>query len=266
DTPAGWASGISIDQEIRNFFQSRPETRTRFGSLEFGVAVPNRADPWTRMCYLGDDKPVAPVDDPRQMFEKLYGEAKGREQLASVLDLVADDLRRVAPRLSPQDRALLEEHLDQVRRLEVDIQAAAEQSEPVHPEPEIDPEIELVNDNTPAISRMQLDLLVSALANDMARVASIQYMRSVGQARMRWLGIEEGHHGLSHEPDDNQDAHEKLKKINSWFAGELAYLAGRLASIPEPSGAGGSMLDHTQIVWVNELGKGNSHTLNDLPL
>ncbi|MBP6783434.1 MAG: DUF1552 domain-containing protein, partial [Verrucomicrobiales bacterium] len=29
DTPAGWASGISIDQEIRNFLQSRDETRTR---------------------------------------------------------------------------------------------------------------------------------------------------------------------------------------------------------------------------------------------
>ncbi|MFM7101293.1 MAG: DUF1552 domain-containing protein, partial [Verrucomicrobiota bacterium] len=48
DTPAGWASGPSIDQELRQFLQSRPETRTRFGSLEFGVAVPNRADPWTR--------------------------------------------------------------------------------------------------------------------------------------------------------------------------------------------------------------------------
>ena len=28
-TPSGWASGISIDQELRNFFQSREQTRTR---------------------------------------------------------------------------------------------------------------------------------------------------------------------------------------------------------------------------------------------
>ena len=52
-TPAGWASGISIDQEIKNFFQARPESRTRFGSLEFGVWVGDRADPWTRMVYAG---------------------------------------------------------------------------------------------------------------------------------------------------------------------------------------------------------------------
>ena len=265
DTPAGWASGISIDQEIRNFFQSREETRTRFGSLEFGVAVPNRADPWTRMCYAGNDKPVAPADDPGQMFQKLYGGAQDRKLVASVLDHVRDDLRHVAGRLSPEDRALLEEHMEQVSQLEKDIAAAENQSELIHPEPDIDPEIELVNDNTPAISRMQIDLLVNALANDMARVASLQYMRSVGQARMRWLDVEDGHHSLSHEPDNNEEAYGKLKRINAWFAGELASLSTRLAETPEPGGAGGTMLDHTQIVWVNELGKGNSHTLNNIP-
>ena len=58
DTPAGWAKGISIDQEIKNFLQSRPETRTRHGSLEFGVLVPDRADTWTRMVYAGANKPL----------------------------------------------------------------------------------------------------------------------------------------------------------------------------------------------------------------
>ncbi|GBL43127.1 hypothetical protein EMGBD4_06260 [Verrucomicrobiota bacterium] len=37
--PAGWASGPSIDQEIRRFLQSRPETKTRLGSLEIGISV-----------------------------------------------------------------------------------------------------------------------------------------------------------------------------------------------------------------------------------
>lgn len=264
-TPAGWASGISIDQEMKNHFQARESSRTRFGSLEFGVAVPNRADPWTRMCYAGDDKPVAPIDDPGQMFQKLYGGAQDRQTVASVLDYVQSDLRRVTSRLSTEDRNLLEEHMQHVRQLERDIAAAEKQTELLHPEPDIDPNIELVNDNTPEISRMQIDLMVNALANDMTRVASLQFMRSVGQARMRWLDIEEGHHSLSHEPDDNSDAYSKLQRINAWFAGEIAYLASRLAETPEPGGTGGNMLDNTQIVWLNELGKGNSHTLDDIP-
>lgn len=264
ETPAGWASGPSIDQHVKNFWQSQDDTRTRFGSLEFGVAVPNRADPWTRMCYAGANRPVAPVDDPKLMFNKLYGGAQQRQLVGSVLDLVRDDLRRAEQRISREDRRLLDEHLQSVRQLEQDIAAANSQAELLHPEPEIDPTIELVNDNTPQISRMQIDLMVNALANDMSRVASLQYMRSVGEARMRWLGVEEGHHSLSHEPDNNEAAYEKLKRINTWFAGELAYLAERLANTPEPGGDG-TLLDNTQILWVNELGKGNSHTLSDIP-
>ena len=67
-TPAGWASGHSIDQEIKNCLQRDPATRTRFGSLEFGVMVPDRADTWTRMVYSGPNRPIAPIDNPYQMF------------------------------------------------------------------------------------------------------------------------------------------------------------------------------------------------------
>jgi len=109
DNPAGWAKGISIDQELKNFLQSRDETRTRFGSLEFGVAVPNRADPWTRTCYAGPNQPVAPVDDPRQMLRKLYGQMKDRESVSSVLDDVREELGRVSKKLDASDRVLLDQ-------------------------------------------------------------------------------------------------------------------------------------------------------------
>lgn len=262
--PAGWASSISIDQEIKNFLQSRPETRTRFGSLEFGVAVPDRADPWTRMCYAGANQPIAPMDDPHQVLKKVYGKMKDKDSLVSILDDVRADLKRVSAKLSARDKALLDQHMELVRGLEKDLEAADKMGALSHPVPDVDPSIELVNDNTPQISRIQIDLLVNSLANDMARVATLQYMRSVGMAQMRWLGVEEGHHSLSHDPDDNKDSYEKLKKINTWFAGEFAHLAKRLAETPEPAGEG-SMLDNTLLVWTNELGKGNSHTLDNIP-
>lgn len=262
--PAGWASSISIDQEIKNYLQSQPATRTRFGSLEFGVAVPDRADPWTRMSYVGGNQPVAPIDDPHQMLGRVYGRMKDKESLVSILDDVRHDLKRVSHKLSSRDKALLDQHMSLVRSLEQDLAEADKQGTLAHPVPDVDPSIELVNDNTPEISRIQIDLLVNALANDMARVATLQYMRSVGMAQMRWLGIEEGHHSLSHDPDDNKDSYAKLMKINTWFAGEFAYLAKRLSETPEPTGDG-SMLDNTLLVWTNELGKGNSHTLDDIP-
>jgi hypothetical protein len=263
DTPAGWSKGISVDQEIKNFLQKDPATRSRFGSLEFGVMVPDRADTWTRMSYLGPNKPAAPIDDPYQMFNKLYGRTKDRAALASVLDTVTDDLKKVGAAVSAEDRKLLDEHATFVREMEKELKES--QTAAVgHAVPELEPGVREENDNIPRISKMQIDLMVNSFAADFARVATLQYTNSVGQAKMRWLGVDEGHHELSHEPDANTKAVEKLTKINTWFCEQLAYLAKRLAETPEPGG-GGSLLDNTVVVWTNELGKGNSHTLDNIP-
>src|SRR5216117_3284309 len=133
DTLAGWASGISIDQEIKNFFREREETRTRFGSLEFGIGVTDRADPWTRMSYAGPNKPVAPISDPYQMYQKLYGQLKDKENLQSVLDAVRDDLKKVRKLISAEDRRLLEDHEALVRQMEKEISEAGRQKLRVSP-------------------------------------------------------------------------------------------------------------------------------------
>jgi hypothetical protein len=263
DTPAGWARGISVDQEIKNFLQRDPATRTRFGSLEFGVMVPNRADTWTRMVYAGANRPIAPVDDPYQMFTRLYGRGRDRQILGSVLDDIRADLERVASSVGAEDRRLLDEHTTFVREIERDLQA--ERGRAVgHAVPRLEPGVRNENNNIPRTSRMQIDLMVSSFAADFARVATLQFTNSVGMARMNWLGISEGHHELSHHPDGNRESQEKLTNINRWYCEQLAYLARRLAETPEPGGRG-TLLDNTLIVWTNELGKGNSHTLDNIP-
>lgn len=274
DTPAGWSKGISIDQHIKNHLQSSPETQTRFGSLEFGVMVPNRADTWTRMSYSGPNQPVAPIDNPYQMFDKLYGQTKNRETLASVLDTLIDDFHKVQSMISTEDRRILDSHLEMVRELEVELKTelsvkktASSESESKdlgHATPELPANVAEVNDNIPQITKMQMDLLVNSFTADFARVASFQITNSVGDPKMRWLDIEEGHHHLSHEPDSNEEAYEKLIRINTWYAEQVAYLSKRLAETPDPDGQG-SLLDNTTLVWTNELGKGNSHTRDNIP-
>ena len=261
-TPAGWASGISIDQEIKNFLQSKPETRTRFGSLELGVMVGERADTWTRMSYSGANKPIAPIDDPYQIFHKLYGKTKDRETLKSVLDDVQADLKKLEATVGSEDRKLLEEHANYVREMEKELKSA--KADVGHKVPEIEPGTRRDNENMPKLTKMNIDLMIGAFAADFARIATFQITNSVGGAKMKWLGIDQGHHEISHEPDTNKEAVEKLTKINKWYAEQVAYMAKKLAATPEPGGKG-SMLDNTTIVWTNELGKGNSHTLDNIP-
>ena len=264
DTPAGWAKGISIDQEIRNHLQANAATKTRFGSLELGVMVPERADTWTRWSYAAANKPLTPLDDPYQVFNKLYGKAKDREALASVLDDIKDDLKKVGDTVGAADKKLLDEHATFVRDMEKELKEAKAAAAAGHAVPKLEPGMKKVNDNMPQISKSQIDLLVNSFTADFARVASYQITNSVGGAKMKWLGVDEGHHELSHEPDTNEKAQEKLVKINKWYCEQVAYLAKRLAETPEPGG-GGSLLDNTLIVWTNELGKGNSHTMDNIP-
>jgi hypothetical protein len=261
--PAGWASGPSIDQEIRRFLQSKPATKTRMGSLEIGVAVGNRADPWTRWSYVGANQPVAPISNPYDLFDKLYGQMKESESMVSVLDGLRGDLAAVARAVDAKDRHLLDQHATALRELERNMQEQQTAGALVVPAaPSVG--VMLENDNIPVITKMQTELLLSAFRNDLARVATFQFSNSVGGIRMKWLGIEEGHHALSHDPDLNVGSVEKLTKINTWFAEQIAFLAKQLQDTPEPGGTG-SMLDHTTIVWTNELGKGNSHALEDIP-
>ncbi len=262
-TPAGWASGLSIDQEIKNFLQRDPATRTRFGSLEFGVMVPDRADTWTRMVYTAANRPIAPIDNPYQMFAKLYGRMNDQQNLGSILDDLQGDLGRVASAVSAEDRRLLSEHAAFVREMEQDLRANGEAAVG-HAVPQLDPGVRNENDNMPRTTRMQVDLLVNSFVADFARVATFQITNSVGNARMRWLKISEGHHTISHKEDSDREAQGQLTKINRWYCEQLAYLAQRLAATPEPGGTG-SLLDNTLIVWTNELGKGNSHTLDNIP-
>jgi hypothetical protein len=263
-TPAGWCKGISIDQEIKNFLQDQPQTKTKFGSLEYGVLVKGEANPWTRMVYAGPNQPVASISNPYQMYEKMYGQLKDRENLLSVLGDLKQEIQRSGQGLNPRDAKLLKSQGKLVAQLDDQLQSSNQTGYRVAPV-QLSPNVAETNDNMPEISKMQIDLLVNGFANDLNRIATLQYTQSVGQARMQWLDVSEGHHELSHDPDKKEESQEKLRRINHWYAEQLAYLCKKLQDTPEP-GTGQSMLDNTLVVWTNELGHGNSHTLNNLPM
>jgi hypothetical protein len=263
---SGWAGGISVDQRIA----AAIGTSTRLRSLELGVEVVS-ADNWSRMSYLGSNRPVPPEDSPLHAYQRLFGGEAGspaalallRARRRSVLDAVKGQFAALAARVGASDRARLEAHATSIREIELRLDAQAVASaacvDPGAPRPPASPS----NDDFPAIGALQMDLLVLALACDLTRVASLQWSRAVSQVRHTWLGIREGHHDLSHLPDDDAAAQAKLTQINTWYASQLAYLAGKMAAIPDVDGK--RLLDASLILWCNELGKGNSHSRQNAP-
>src|SRR5437762_11059984 len=106
------------------------------------------------MVYVGPNKPIAPIDDPYQMFAKLYGRMKDQESLKSILDDVQDELHKVGSAVSAEDRRLLEEHATFVRHMEQELKATGSQ-DVGHAVPELEPGVKKENDNMPRSTKMQ---------------------------------------------------------------------------------------------------------------
>jgi hypothetical protein len=265
--PAGWANGPSVDQRIAEVIG----TSTNLRSLELGVQV-GAADNWGRMIYRAANQPLPPEDDPARVYATVFADlhadpaalAALRARRRSILDTVGAQYTRISARLGAADRARLDQHLMAVREIEDRLTTPFVPLTPACHDPAPPAAATTANDAFPAIGALQLDLLVMALACDITRVASLQWSRSVSQVRFTWLdpAVPEGHHDLSHRPDSDPDAVDKLTRINRWYAGQMAALMDKMKAIPEGDG---TLLDHTLILWCNELAIGNVHSRIDAP-
>ena len=261
---AGWANGPSVDQKIASVIGGS----TKLRSLELGVQI-GSADDWGRMVYQSANQPLTPEDNPAQAYARLFGAAgttpealaRLRARRRSVLDAVGAQFQAVSARVGAGDRARLDEHATALRDIELRLDAQARPSAAcVDPGVPALPKSLTDNDSFPAIGKLQMDILAMALACDLTRVASLQWSRSVSMTRFTWLTptITDAHHDLSHHGDDDAVAQEKLLRINTWYAAQLAYLLGKLATAEETDGS--RLLDSTLLLWSNELGKGNAHS------
>lgn len=265
--PVSWASGISIDQLIANHIGEG----TRFRSLELGVKVSSNSNVWTRMCYRGASEPLPPENSPYDLFERVFGEIdadpfgleRRRALRQSVVDFANEDFQRIRARLSASDLERFESHVEGVREVERRLESAGALGAACEAPLLGDRLDATATENVPTIGQLQMDQAVMAMACDLTRVVSIQWTQSVGNLSFPWLGMSDRHHDLSHEGDGNSSAIDKLTRINRWYTEQFAYLLEKMKSIPEGEG---TMLDNTCIVWVNELGRGNSHSRNDLPI
>jgi hypothetical protein len=265
--PSGLAGGISVDQEIAN----KIGTTTKFKSLELGVMSGSGGNVWAYTSYTGANQPLPPDNNPANVFNRVFGPIGAnttdlqriQKERKSVLDAVKQGYTKLAPRLGADDKAKLDQHLTNIRDLESRITATAVVGQAcVKPAlPTIDYK---ANANFPAVGKLQMDLLVMALACDLTRVGTLQWERSVGDIRFTWVdpAITRGHHDFSHDGDDNAATVELLTKINVWYTEQFNYLIEAMKKIPEGNG---TMLDNTLILWCNELSRGNAHSHPDMP-
>jgi hypothetical protein len=113
------------------------------------------------------------------------------------------------------------------------------------------------------VTKMQIDTIFMAFACDQTRLAHLMWNGETSQQTFPFLGINDPHHSMSHQSDSDKATHDKLVKVNTWYASQIAYLLEKMDGVIEANGK--TMLDNSLVVWTNGLGKGNNHTRKNIP-
>jgi hypothetical protein len=270
--PAGFADRISMDQYVASKWG--PVTRLR--TLEAGVRVQGTGDRHA-ISYLGSNQPVFPENDPAKLYARVFGnlvvpgasgnapEPKVLELLGerqSVIDYARGEVGRLIARLPGDERVRLQRHLDSLRDLERQLAptmaAAGVGCAPAAP-PALDP---LAVDSYPMVTKLQMDIMFMAFTCDQTRLGHLIWNGETSQQTFPWLQVNDPHHTMSHASDGSA-AHDKLIKVNRWYAEQFAYFVGKMDGVKEANGK--TMLDNSLAIWTNGMGKGNTHTRDNIP-
>jgi hypothetical protein len=238
----GSAGGPSIDQHIAQAIGGQ----TLLPSLELGVESNDTflETLVTHMCYGNVDPndpykravPVPPVDDPVQIYTRLFGtiQTGTPEQITrvlmnkkSVLDYVSSDYNDLKAKLGAQDGAKLDQHLTNIRSIEDRLTKLIQNPAlnacpgvssimPVSParekclrDQDLRTKTELAEQtpnfcvtNFREIGQLQMDLMILALSCDLTRVASLQWSTAESTVIHSWLPLEYNgtreHHLMTH--------------------------------------------------------------------
>jgi hypothetical protein len=231
--------------------------------------------------YLPGNKVRTPEDNPLAAFKQLFGNTTTgsgtvtTDPRASVLDNSIAEIQALSTRLGAAERAKLDLHLSALREVERRVKATAPVTGGKLSPSTFNREGFVVPDgftgypavfnreeNFQIVGKLQTDLAVLALANDVTRVVSIQWSHPVSPTQMAFTGSTQRHHDASHYGTPDSPTAANFIKLQSYYAGRLADLINKLRAVPEGAG---TLLDNTVILLFSELGDSNLHDHSNMP-
>ncbi len=243
----------SIDQELA----LRTFAPGRFGSRVYGFDyIPNSTvEPFS---FLGPGQATPIVSDPATAFADLIGatndpsapqtrESRIAAQRGSVLDEVAREYELLAPRLDSDGQRRLDAHRDLVRQLESSVAIAK-------PSATCDTRY----DGTADATSQLLQMIKMAFACDLTRVAT--FVAQVPPCPLLGYPASQTFHGYAHASIQGATscgttydpiAAQAMVDLGVYYANHFASLLAALDGVQEGSG---TLLDHTIVLWVTELG------------
>ena len=260
----------SMGPSIEQFLATKLGGSTTLPSIQLGVG-------WSKsLSFTAAGKRLPSENRPWESYRLVFGDGAAtpgdtaaattlQNRLGVVNALKAElDALRVFPRLAAEERTKLDEHMTALDDMGRRLNGLANSKACTAPTPMTAVDNPDAPDFVPAVSRAQIDVLTQAFACDITRFAALSYHGQGSEAPMPYAGVNLNTHlDVAHQVGDGKDeANLNLVKVHQWYAGEVAYLLQSLDAIKEGDG---TLLDHTMIVWSNELGNPAVHDHFNVP-
>lgn len=266
-------AGISVDQVVAKDFGRQTQLTSLELSLEpnelLGVSEGFFSAAYTNtLCWRNATTPLPMENNPRAVFERLYGTVDSTDTAArlsriredrSILDFVMRDVHRLERQVGARDRTKLGEYMEAVRDVERRIHKAEEQSARDLPEVERPAGIPGTFEEH---VKLMFDLAVLAYQTDLTRVTTLLMAREHSGRTFPEVDVREGHHPLSHNNGD-PDKVAKFVTVNTYHVKMFAYFLDRLRSTLEGDG---SLLDRSMVLFGSGMSNGNLHDVFNLPV
>ena len=173
-----------------------------------------------------------------------------------------DQARTLHGHLGREDRSKLNQYLTSVREIERRIESAERDALSLRQKLG-DAKIPAgIPRDHQAYARLMCDLMVLAFRTDVTRVITCMLGNGGSNRSYRFLGVPEGHHGLSHHGKDPAKI-AKIRKIDRWFTEQFVYLTQQLRDTKDGEA---SLLDSTLLLFGSGIRDGNFHDHHDLPI
>jgi hypothetical protein len=249
-------TGVSCDQlAVRYVGQD-----TRLPSLELSVGQGS-----ARIAWRTPTQSLPQESNPRSVFQKLFGQGDTDQERAqilvetgSILDRVQGQAQRLQASLGVKDRSVVGDYLDSVREIERRVQMAEKQDTSDLSIP--DAPIGTPNDITEYF-KLMFDLMALAFQADVTRVITFSMDHEASMRTYTNLGIAEGFHPLSHH-GNNPEKMDKLVLIQKYHTEVFAAFIKKIEAAKE---AGGTVLDHSTILFGSDMSNSDRHNNDPLP-
>jgi hypothetical protein len=260
----------TIDQFIADrWAQDTPLRSIEVGTEDMGTAA-GACDgfPCTFFNTLSwyDDKSPLPVGiNPRVNFERMFRETGTAQQRLSslrtkqsMLDSVVSETAKLQKTLGPADKAILDEYLTNVRRVEQQLDRMEARVANLPEGADAPVGIPQVFDDHMTVT---YDILHLAFQADMTRVFTFLLGHEASTRSYAHIGVPEAHHSISHH-GGNPETLQKYAKIGTYH---IVKMAEFLQKLKDTKDGDGNLLDHSLVYWGSGMSNGNAHDRQNVP-